>query len=423
MQQNKQAFEGFERLKFRSGENIFEDGEEGCCAYFIENGQAEVISHHGHKNYRLGILGPGDLFGEMALIDNQPRTATVTALLDTDVISINRDLINSKLAKSDPTIEYLLRLVLQRFRSVHNHFTGNEHLFDETNQQKPDHPFSKTQKNLTSEIRLASDIQEGLKQDQFQLYYQPIVSLQDNRLTGFEALIRWQHPQHGFMSPMQFLNVAEQTDQILPLGIWTLEEACKDYQSMADVYQKTDKQLFISVNLSARQLLKARDTARFSDIVHDAHIDPACIKLEVTETIMIEEPDYAQKILSSLSALGFQLSLDDFGTGYSSLSYLQKFPVDFIKIDRSFISQMLDNNECKQIVKASIDLANDMEMEVIAEGIENEQEIDELGKMHCNYGQGYFYAKPLPLSEAIEFSRLQSNRISSTEQQKGAGVI
>jgi len=406
MKMNKTVFEGFERIKFRMGENIFEDGEEGNCAYLIEKGRAEVTTHHNHESYRVGVLSVGDLCGEMALIDNLPRTATVTALEDTDVVRINRDLIDLKLAKTDPAIEHLLRLVLQRYRSIHYHFTGNEHLANETNEQKPDQLLSKTQKNLTDEIRLASEIQEGLKQVQFKLNYQPIISLQDNRLTGYEVLIRWQHPEYGLISPIQFLGVAEQTDQILPLGIWTLEKACKDYQLLADACQSTDKPLFISVNLSARQLLNARDTAQFADIVHDAHIDPACIKLEVTETIMIEEPDYAQKILSSLCALGFQLSLDDFGTGYSSLSHLQKFPVDFIKIDRSFISQMLNNNESRQIVKASIDLAGDMDIKVIAEGIENEQEVDELDKMHCTYGQGYFYAKPLPLSEAIEFSRL-----------------
>ena len=206
-------FEGFERITFRTGENIFEDGEEGCCAYLIEKGLVEVTNHQRNRSRRVDVLGAGDLCGEMALIDNQPRTATVTALEDTEVVKINRDLIYSKLAKTDPTIEHLLRLILQRYRSIHYHFTGNGYLTTDPNRCDLDQTLSKTKKRLTEEIHLASDIQEGLRQDQFQLYYQPIVSLSNNRLAGYEALIRWQHPEHGLMSPMQFLNVAEQTEK------------------------------------------------------------------------------------------------------------------------------------------------------------------------------------------------------------------
>ena len=163
--------------------------------------------------------------------------------------------------------------------------------------------------------------------------------------------------------------------------------------------------LFVSVNLSARQLTKAGVAEQFANILRDAQVDPENIKLEVTETALIEEAEIAQHILSDLRDLGFHVSLDDFGTGYSSLSHLQKFPVDDIKIDVSFISRMLDDPNSMQIVRGSIDLARAMDLETVAEGVESKEVVKQLGYMNCTYAQGYYYAKPLPLMEAIEFSR------------------
>ena len=227
--------------------------------------------------------------------------------------------------------------------------------------------------------------------------------MKNNQLAGYEALIRWQHPQDGLIPPMKFLNVAEQTDQILSIGTWTLKQACNDYRNLSGEHNNKEGKLFVSVNLSARQLLKAKDTAQFADILHEADIDPSCIKLELTETVLLEDPEYAGKILSALKAMGFQLSLDDFGTGFSSLSHLQKFPIDYIKIDQSFVKGMSNNSESRQIVKASIELAAAMGKQVIAEGVESMEEARELEKMDCAYGQGYYYAKPLPLDDAIEY--------------------
>ena len=161
----------------------------------------------------------------------------------------------------------------------------------------------------------------------------------------------------------------------------------------------------ISVNLSPRQLTKISNAEEFANILHDAKVSPENIKLEVTETVLIEEAEIAQHILTDLRNLGFHVSLDDFGTGYSSLSHLQKFPVDDIKIDQSFVSRMLDDPNSMQIVKGSIDLARAMDLEIVAEGVESKEDLKQLGYMNCTYAQGYYYAKPLPLSEAIEFSR------------------
>jgi len=343
----------------------------------------------------------------MALIDDEPRTATATALEETCVIRIDRHLVDTELAYGNPIIEHLLRLVLRRFRHTHYKLIGKDLFSLETSENESDQAFSDTRENLIRHVGIVSDINEALKQDQFKLYYQPIISIKDEQLVGFEALIRWMHPDKGLIPPMGFLNIAENTGQILPIGTWTLEQACRDFHELNKSSHNSSKQapLFISVNLSARQLTKAGDVEQFADILRNAQVDPENIKLEVTETALIEEAEIAQHILSDLRNLGFHISLDDFGTGYSSLSYLQKFPVDDIKIDLSFVSRMLDDPNSMQIVKGSIDLARAMDLETVAEGVESKEDVKQLGYMKCTYAQGYYYAKPLPLPNAIEFSR------------------
>lgn len=404
-------FDGLERITYQSGEQIFREGDIDCCAYLIENGAVEVTTHNDKKTLRLDTLGEGELFGEIALIDNKPRTATVTALEETRVVRISSDIFLAKLAKADPLIEHLLLLILRRFRSNYQRLTGTNQSLPKDVNTDLDQVFSDTQQNLIKHFRIASDINEALELEQFQLYYQPITSIKDKRLAGFEALIRWHHPQKGLIAPMEFLNIAEDTDQILPIGIWTLGRACRDLDALsrASCHRSSSSQsseLFISVNLSARQLTKSADTNDFLNILQKAGVNPSRIKLEVTETALIEEPEITQQILSDLRESGFHVSLDDFGTGYSSLSYLQKFPVDDIKIDRSFVSRMFSDNGSMQIVKASIDLADAMDLEVIAEGVETQEELELLDNMHCAYAQGYYFSKPLPLAEAIEYAAL-----------------
>ena len=398
-------FESLEHLIYQSGEQIFQEGDKGDCAFLIESGSIDISTRKDSKFYRIIILEEGDLFGEIALIDNEPRTATATALEETRLIRIDRDLIDAELANGNPIIEHILRLVLKRFRHTYYKLIGKDLFSIETS--KGDQAFSDTQKNLIEHVRKVSDINEALEQDQFLLYYQPIILIKDEQLVGFEALIRWMHPDDGLILPMQFLNIAENTGQILPIGTWVLEQTCRDFKELNKSFRNSSKQapLFISVNLSARQLARAGDTEQFVNILRKAQVDPENIKLEVTETALIEEAEITQHILSDLRDLGFHVSLDDFGTGYSSLSHLQNFPVDDIKIDLSFISRMLEDPNSMQIVKASINLARAMDLETVAEGVESKEDVKQLGYMKCTYAQGYYYAKPLPLLDAIDFSR------------------
>ncbi len=394
-------FEGLERITYHSGDQIFLEGDVSTCAYLIESGGVEISILKEKQPFRVSILAVGDLFGEMALIDEKPRVATATALDETCVVRISRDVLEAKLNDVDPIIKHLLRLILIRFRKTHYRLAQKDYLVPEEAEQITDNDFDKTQQNLIAQIKIASDIVEALSRNEFQLNYQPVISLKDNRIVGFEALSRWHHPDYGIMSPMQFIDIAESTEQILSIGLWALEKACLDLKILSEAYQQSP--LFICVNISARQLAKAEHVAKFINIVEKAGIDPSCIIMEVTETMLISERDFAQQTLSSLQNQGFRVSLDDFGTGYSSLSHLQKFSVDIIKIDQSFVSHMLTDYDSMQIVKASIGLAKALDMQIVAEGVESGEELAKLIEMKCDYAQGYHFTKPLPLEEAIEY--------------------
>jgi len=396
-------FEGLERITYQSGDQIFLEGDVSNCAYLIESGGVEISILKEKQPFRVSILAVGDLFGEMALIDKKPRVATATALDETRVVRISREVLEAKLNDVDPIIEHLLRLILKRFRNTHYRLAQKDYLVPEEAEQIADDDFDKTQQNLILHIQVASDIVEALNRNEFQLNYQPIISIKDNRIVGFEALSRWHHPSYGIMSPMQFIDIAESTEQILSIGLWALEKACLDLKILTG--ENNQASLFVSVNISARQLAKAEHIAKFINIAEKTGVDPARIILEITETMLISEQDYVQQTLSSLQNQGFRVSLDDFGTGYSSLSHLQKFPVDIIKIDRSFVSHMLSDYDSMQIVKASIGLAQALDMEIVAEGVESGEELTRLIEMKCDCAQGYHFTKPLPLDEAVEYLR------------------
>lgn len=415
-------FEGLSRLTFQPGEKIFQQDKKGDCAYLIETGNVEVSMMMGEEYQKIAVLGKDELFGEMALIDNKPRSATVTAVEETRVIEISKELIESKMAKENPIIQHLLLLLLKRFRNTQYQASWKDRLSQIEDSMEIDENFSATQQHLVGHIRIASDINRALRENEFLMYYQPIISIQDSSLVGFEALIRWQHPTEGFMSPYQFLTIAEESDQIIDIGHWSTDRVCQEYKHLAKVFQTGVGQdpLFISINLSARQLTRAEDVADFARIVQQHGLDPACIKIEVTETVLVEDPDTAHDLLSSLRAMGFHIALDDFGTGYSSLSYLQKFSFDTLKIDQSFVRNMLTKSSSMQIVNASIGLARGLELDVVAEGIEHKEELDKLKETQCNYAQGYYIARPMPLDAAIAYIE-QSNTFSSEEYYERTG--
>jgi diguanylate cyclase (GGDEF)-like protein len=253
----------------------------------------------------------------------------------------------------------------------------------------------KLHKKALHHLQIETDLRKGLENNEFELHYQPIVSVDTMAIMGFEALIRWNHPQSGLVYPYKFISVAEETGLIVPIGKWVLQEACKDLVRWQRSI-KNDLLLIMSVNISSKQFLRSEITGEIQQILVESGLPAEQLKLEITETALMEDRKEAVRIIKQLKNLGIQMVIDDFGTGYSSMSYLQQLPVDMLKIDRSFVSKMHHKpDENKKIVETIITLAHKLNMTVVAEGVETSEQRYLLSNMKCQLAQGYLFARPL----------------------------
>ncbi len=248
-------------------------------------------------------------------------------------------------------------------------------------------------------LKLETDLRKAVDREEFRLYYQPIVSLDSGEVVGFEALIRWMHPARGLTYPAAFLPLAEETGLTALMGAWTLREACGQLKSWQNG-PALGRDLWVSVNLSSRQLLQPDLTKVVAQTLSEAQIDPACLQLEVTEGIIMDDPEAATAVLIGLRSLGVRLPIDDFGTGYSSLAYLHRFPISSLKIDKSFVKNVDSGGEDEVIVRTIVNLAHNLDMDVIAEGVETEEQRLSLKALGCEYGQGFLFSKAVPAEEA-----------------------
>jgi diguanylate cyclase (GGDEF)-like protein len=249
-------------------------------------------------------------------------------------------------------------------------------------------------------LQLETDLRMAVKRREFLLHYQPFVCLASGRIIGFEALVRWQHPLRGLISPIKFIPVAEETGAIVPLGEWVLEEACRQLRLWEEMFD-FDQPLIMSVNLSGKQFAQPDLVDRIQAILAATGLSAKSLKLEITESVVMDDVESAIAVLKQMKALNVKLGIDDFGTGYSSLSYLSRFPTDTLKVDKSFVGLMELESEGENvaIVRTIVALAHALGMDVIAEGVETAAQLARLRAIGCEYGQGYFFAKPLP-SEA-----------------------
>ncbi|WP_332997236.1 EAL domain-containing protein [Microcoleus sp. A006_D1] len=250
-------------------------------------------------------------------------------------------------------------------------------------------------------LRLETDLRMAVKRREFLLHYQPFVCLASGRIIGFEALVRWQHPQRGLISPVKFIPVAEETGAIVPLGEWVLEEACRQLRLWEGMFD-FDRPLIMSVNLSGKQFAQPDLVDRIQAILAATGLNAESLKLEITESVVMDDVESAIAVLKHMKALNVKLGIDDFGTGYSSLSYLSRFPTDTLKVDKSFVGRMELESEGENvaIVRTIVTLAHALGMDVIAEGVETAAQLSRLRAIGCEYGQGYFFAKPLPSEDA-----------------------
>ncbi len=276
--------------------------------------------------------------------------------------------------------------------------------------------FDTTIQNNTLEIlEIETDLRIALQHREFHLNYQPIISLNTATIVGFETLVRWNHPYKGFISPGKFIPIAEQTNLILPLGMWILQEACQQIRVWQDRLSGKHTDFTVSVNISGKQFEQEDFIQQLDQIVADTGIDIKHLKLEITETLLMNNIEIADRVFHQLKDRKIQLAIDDFGTGYSSLSYLDRFPVDTLKIDRSFVSRLNEKNQASTIVKATIDLAHNLGFNVVAEGVESQQQIDQLKDWGCEFAQGFLYAKPLMKEPAWQFLHQNLKGANSTK--------
>jgi diguanylate cyclase (GGDEF)-like protein len=255
-------------------------------------------------------------------------------------------------------------------------------------------------------IRLETDLRLAIDHDQLRLYFQPVVSLESGRITGFEALVRWDHPVQGLLQPSHFIPLAEESGLIIPLGWWVLDEACRQMSKWLE--QFTDMpELSVSVNLSPKQFQQSHLVERVKETVEQSGFDFRRLRFEITEGVLMEEVDISVGTIKQLRALGIQVNIDDFGTGYSSLSYLQQLPIDTLKIDRSFVTDLDVAGQKPQVIQAIVGLARDLGINVVAEGVETQEQSARLKFLKCDEGQGFLYSEPVDGDTATQLLRAQ----------------
>jgi diguanylate cyclase (GGDEF)-like protein/PAS domain S-box-containing protein len=243
-------------------------------------------------------------------------------------------------------------------------------------------------------LQMETDLRHALERGEFRLFYQPIVTLETGILAGFESLVRWDHPTRGFISPAEFIPIAEDTGLIIPIGEWVLRESCHQLRSWQMISDRS-ADLWVSVNVSSKQFVQFDLVTLVASALEETGLKPRCLKLEITESTMVENIEYVASVMEKLKQTGVKLSIDDFGTGFSSLSILHRFPLDSLKIDRSFVSQIKDAETPVEIVKTIVNLSNSLGLEIIAEGVETIEQLSQLRQLGCKYGQGYCFATPL----------------------------
>jgi len=399
----------YERLQTRrvhAGEPIFYEGDRGDFAYILEEGEVEIWTQIDEKRRILNRLYPGSMFGEIALIDGQPRSASATALTDVRLTVVTKEQVNRRIQEADPLLRMLLLMVMRYFRSETQNFRSRgkalapkfflEKLYPDLNPQK-DLSFRLTE--AVDLIRMENELRTALNENEFKLVYQPILDLKTQTITGFEALIRWHSPKRGFVPPDQFIPLAESTSLIVPIGQWVMETGL---QALRTIQEQVSYPLTMSFNIASRQIEDLNFLSFLLNCTDKNGLKYQQVKLEILERTLFDS-ERAIAWVQQCHALGFPLVLDDFGTGYSSLQYLNEYNLDTLKIDKSFVQGMnaQENNKSRSICYAIINLSKALGMTIVAEGIETREHLEALKEFECNYGQGYFFSRPVPLEEAI----------------------
>lgn len=390
---------------FKKGELLMKEGERGNCAYVIESGNIEVLVTREGSLLQIGTRGAGSIIGEMAMIDDKPRTATIRALDDCSVMEISREDFTRRVDAADPVLKMVMRVIMTRYRDMMTRTEGFKIPYIKSAAEDQENS-DEVHDLALSTIKINNELKAALEKNELVLYYQPIIDLQKMKIAGFEALMRWKHPEKGMISPGVFIPVAEESGLIVELSKWALGISCdaiKNLQIAANPAVSHKNDMFVSVNFSVKDFSDSDFFTQIEATLNKKSARPQDIHLEITETLLMEAPEAAKQALEKCRKHGFSISIDDFGSGYSSLSYLHYFPIDTLKIDQSFIRSMSSHQASFVLVKSIIALARNLNMKVIAEGIETEQEAKTVRDLGCEECQGFWFSKPLPYDDAIKF--------------------
>ncbi|MEN9722271.1 MAG: hypothetical protein RJB38_257 [Pseudomonadota bacterium] len=383
---------------YDENEVILREGELGDRAYLIESGQVLVYLPKDGGEVPLKVLGKGEIFGEMALIDHSVRSASCRTLTAVRLLTVTQEQLLNRVQSADPVVRLLMRALLDRLRDQNSEIRGRR-LTSSTSVHAE--AFAQDQRDALDRINLESKMSRGLENDEFLPYYQPIVDLASQQIVGCEALLRWRSSDGILTSPQVFIEALEQSPLILDVGQVILEKCVADLVKLRDhLPAGIEDHFFVSVNVSGRQFADAQFLDRLEKARGQVGLESKHIKLEVTERIMTEGP-LAIATLQQCRKLGYKIAIDDFGTGFSSLQYLAAMPLHDLKIDRSFVVQMMSNEKALSIVKTLIHLASLLNLNLIAEGIETSEQLAVLQNLGVQMGQGYLFAKPMSFADLV----------------------
>jgi EAL domain-containing protein (putative c-di-GMP-specific phosphodiesterase class I) len=378
-----------ELVRLPSGGVLFREGDPPTTAFILEEGQVEIRATQRGKPVVLAVLGPGAILGEMAVIDDAPRTATATALSDCRLIALDRAQIAERIASSDPIIRALLQGTLQRYRSALSALQGGKSATAEQ--------VGAEEAAGVGKMRLESQLRAALQDGGLDVRYQPLLDVASGRIAGFEALVRWTHPERGPISPAEFVALAEETSLIVPVGEYVFDTACAAAREFIDA---AGRPLFVAVNVSARQLREPGLLERVIARVDGAGLPRGSIKIEITESQAME-PALMQGFIGLCHEHGMKVALDDFGTGYSNLTQVHQIPFDTLKIDQGFVRQMLNEPRSMALVETIVAMAKALGASIVVEGIESEAELAVLQRLRCDYAQGWLVGKPQTREELL----------------------
>jgi diguanylate cyclase len=375
------------RVEFRAGTIIFEEGDAPTTAFLIESGTIAIVTGAAEEAVTLAELGPGDLLGEMAVIDASPRTATARAATDCVLVAIDQTSIHERLDNADPVVRALIRGQLQRYRVALARLRGEQTAPLNGDLDAADATFAA---RGISKIRLETQLKQALADGQLEVRFQPLLEIDRGTVAGYEALIRWEHPERGPISPAEFIALAEETSLILPVGRYVFDAVC----SALAVLAGTSAELpFIAVNVSGRQTLEVGLLDELTRIAHDYRVPLERVKLEITEGLALDF-DAVTRMIERCHALGMEVALDDFGTGYSNLGLLHRLYFDTVKLDQTFVRQMLTDSRSFAIVRSVVSLVHALDADMVAEGVETAEQLAALKTLGVRYAQGYLIGRP-----------------------------